>query len=209
MVPCIHLGWLQGSGDSTPLREGGPWGSISSRDVEPSRPDASEKMCLGTFQKRIRMAESRPTLRIYFDVCCLNRPFDDQRQERIRLEAEAVLLIFGRCEAGAWKWLSSAVVQEEVDNTPSRERRARVQSMLAGASGTITLTPADVERARELKAMGFRSYDALHLACAEQEPVDVFLTTDDRLLRVATRNAAQLRVRIANPLDWLLEEARA
>jgi hypothetical protein len=30
---------------------------------------------------------------IYLDVCCLNRPFDDQTQERIRLEAEAVLHI--------------------------------------------------------------------------------------------------------------------
>jgi hypothetical protein len=24
---------------------------------------------------------------IYLDVCCLNRPFDDQTQQRIRLEA--------------------------------------------------------------------------------------------------------------------------
>lgn len=31
--------------------------------------------------------------RIYLDVCCLQRPFDDQRQTRIRLEAEAVKLI--------------------------------------------------------------------------------------------------------------------
>ena len=31
--------------------------------------------------------------KIYFDTCCLNRPFDDQTQTRIRLEAEAVLAI--------------------------------------------------------------------------------------------------------------------
>ena len=30
------------------------------------------------------------TPRIYLDVCCLNRPFDDQAQERVRLESEAV-----------------------------------------------------------------------------------------------------------------------
>lgn len=28
---------------------------------------------------------------IYLDLCCLNRPFDDQHQPRVRLEAEAVL----------------------------------------------------------------------------------------------------------------------
>jgi len=142
---------------------------------------------------------------IYLDVCCLNRPFDDQRQERIRLEAEAVLLILGRCEVGAWQWVSSAVVEEEVNNTPSRERRSRVQNMLSGAHRTVALAAAAIARAQELKAMGFRTYDALHFACAEQATVDVFLTTDDRVLRIAIRHAAQLKVRVANPLEWLLE----
>jgi predicted nucleic acid-binding protein len=143
--------------------------------------------------------------RIYLDVCCLNRPFDDQRQDRIRLEAEAVLLILGRCEAGAWQWLSSAVVEEEVNNTPSSERRSRVRHMLSGAHSTVALTDAAIVRAQELKALGFRTYDALHLACAEQATVDIFLTTDDRVLRIATRHTVQLKVRVANPLDWLLE----
>jgi predicted nucleic acid-binding protein len=151
------------------------------------------------------MVESTPIRRIYLDVCCLNRPFDDQRQDRIRLEAEAVLLILGRCEARAWQWLSSAVVEEEVNNTPSSERRSRVRNMLSGAHSMIALTATAVTRAQELKAMGFRTYDALHLACAEQATVDVFLTTDDRVLRLATRHTVQLQVRVANPLDWLLE----
>lgn len=33
---------------------------------------------------------SDKVLRIYLDVCSLQRPFDDQRQARIRLEAEAM-----------------------------------------------------------------------------------------------------------------------
>jgi hypothetical protein len=151
------------------------------------------------------MVESTPIPRIYLDVCCLNRPFDDQRQDRIRLEAEAVLLIMGRCEAGAWQWLSSAVVEEEVNHTPSSERRSRVRQMLSGAHGTVALTDVAISRAQELKALGFRTYDALHLACAEQMAVDIFLTTDDRVLRIATRHTAQLQVRVANPLAWLLE----
>src|SRR5215510_15814636 len=151
------------------------------------------------------MVESTPMPRIYLDVCCLNRPFDDQRQGRVRLEAEAVLLILGRCEAGVWQWLSSAVVEEEVNNTPSHERRSRVRNMLSGAQSTIALTATAIMRAQELKAMGFRTYDALHLACAEQATVDVFLTTDDHVLRIATRHTAQLQVRVANPLAWLLE----
>lgn len=43
---------------------------------------------------------------IYLDVCCLNRPFDDQTQERIFLEAEAIRLILARCQSGEWQVLT-------------------------------------------------------------------------------------------------------
>jgi hypothetical protein len=39
--------------------------------------------------------------KIYWDACCLKSPFDDQMQERIRLELEAVLLILNRID---WLW---------------------------------------------------------------------------------------------------------
>ncbi|WP_418648223.1 hypothetical protein ACNQFN_05640 [Thauera butanivorans] len=37
-------------------------------------------------------------MKIYLDVCCSNRPFDDQSQTRIRLETEAKLVL--QVEAG-------------------------------------------------------------------------------------------------------------
>ncbi len=73
-------------------------------------------------------------IRIYLDACCLNRPFDDQTQARIRLEAEAVLIILTQCQMGDWEWIGS-----------------------------------------------------------------------DRLLRRAAARAAELHVRVANPLTWLRE----
>lgn len=33
------------------------------------------------------------SMRIYMDLCCFNRPYDDQGQTRIRLETEAKLVI--------------------------------------------------------------------------------------------------------------------
>lgn len=53
--------------------------------------------------------------------------------------------------------------------------------------------------------MRFRAYDALHLACAEQATVNIFLTTDDRVLRIAASHAAELHIHVANPLAWLME----
>ena len=64
-------------------------------------------------------------MRIYLDVCCLNRPFDDQTQERIRLEAEAVLLILERCQAGTWQLLGSEVVEYEVSRIPDEDGNAK------------------------------------------------------------------------------------
>jgi len=90
-----------------------------------------------------------------------------------------------------------------------RRRNLRRASCFHNLNGyayrTVALADAAIARAQELKAMGFRTYDALHLACAEQATVDVFLTTDDRVRRIATRHTAQLKVRVANPLEWLLE----
>jgi hypothetical protein len=39
-------------------------------------------------------------MKIYLDTCCLNRPFDDQRQHRVRLETEAVTLILKKIRQG-------------------------------------------------------------------------------------------------------------
>jgi hypothetical protein len=38
--------------------------------------------------------------KISLDVCCLQRPFDDQSQARVRLESEAVILILAQFERG-------------------------------------------------------------------------------------------------------------
>jgi predicted nucleic acid-binding protein len=143
--------------------------------------------------------------KVYLDVCCLNRPFDDQQQDRVHLEAEAVLLILKRCESGEWHWVSSAVVSSEVDSIPNRERRDRVKEILRGAKEVLPLSDSAVGRGEELKGLGLKTYDALHVACAEQAQVEVMLTTDDRLVRAAARNADTLKVPVKNPLSWLQE----
>lgn len=143
--------------------------------------------------------------RVYLDVCCLNRPFDDQRQDRVHLEAEAVLLILKRCESGEWHWVSSAVVSYEVDRMPNQERRHRITEILRGAKEIFPLTESAVERGEELKKLGLKTYDALHVACAEHTQVDILLTTDDKLVRAVARNARKVNVPVKNPLTWLQE----
>ena len=49
--------------------------------------------------------------KIYLDVCCLNRPFDDQTQGRIHLEAESILTILSLCEMRNWRLLNSEIIE--------------------------------------------------------------------------------------------------
>jgi predicted nucleic acid-binding protein len=144
-------------------------------------------------------------MRIYLDVCCLNRPFDDQTQDRIHLESEAVILILKRVRSGSWEWFSSEVVDFEVRQTPDAERRRRVELLVLYADRSTLLEVPVVKRASELKEMGFGAYDALHLACAEHCNADVFLTTDDKLLRLAGEGSSRLKIQVHNPLIWLKE----
>ena len=53
--------------------------------------------------------------------------------------------------------------------------------------------------------LGFKSVDAMHVACAEKGAVDVFLTTDDGLLKTANRYFGAVNVKVMNPRDWLAE----
>jgi hypothetical protein len=113
------------------------------------------------------------TPKVYFDVCCLNRPFDDQTQARIHLEAEAVLIIMAQCEASHWEWIGSEAVDLEISQTPDPERRRRVQLLASYARRFVPIGPPEVERAHQLEDWGFSAFDALHLACAESGEANV------------------------------------
>ncbi|MBI2838041.1 MAG: PIN domain-containing protein [Acidobacteria bacterium] len=143
--------------------------------------------------------------RIYLDACCLNRPFDDQASDRIRIESEAVLLILRHLQSGAWHWIGSEVLELELERTPDGERRGRTLALYSSIKQSVRVGEREARRANELQAMGFQAFDALHLACAESAKCHALLTTDDRLLRLAARKARDLRIKVANPLDWLTE----
>jgi predicted nucleic acid-binding protein len=143
--------------------------------------------------------------KIYLDVCCLNRPFDDQTLDRNRLEAEAILLILKHIKLGKWQWLRSVIVDYEINKAPSFEHKSRLKQMITDAYKVISLNETILKRGEEMKRMGLKTYDALHVACAEYGGADVFLTTDDKIKRIGIRQAQNLKVRIENPLYWLSE----
>ncbi|HID27195.1 MAG TPA: PIN domain-containing protein [Methanosarcinales archaeon] len=144
-------------------------------------------------------------MKIYLDVCCLNRPFDDQTQHRIRLESEAVIAILDHCRSKNWQLVGSEVIDFEISQTPDDDRRERVSILVALAQFKVIVDQKIVNRATELQNLGLKPFDALHIACAEKGEVDVLLTTDDELLQKITQKNIIITVRMANPLKWLTE----
>jgi predicted nucleic acid-binding protein len=148
-------------------------------------------------------------MKVYFDVCCLNRPFDDQNQDKIHLEAEAILTVLKHIDTGTWTSVSSDTVVYEINNTKDEERRDRLLSINDRAQTYITVNEDILKRTEIIKEMNFTTYDAMHIACAEVAKVDIFLSTDKGLINKALANKNELKVKIDNPLSWIQEEFKS
>jgi len=120
---------------------------------------------------------------LYLDVCCFNRPWDDQSHDRVRLETEAKLLIQERIRAGSVRLAWSYVLDFECSLNPFVERRAAVMRWRGLATVNLVQTPSILARGKELASSGLSTFDALHVACAEAASAEIFVSTDDRLLR--------------------------
>jgi len=136
---------------------------------------------------------------IYLDLCCLKRPFDDGTAVRVRGEAEAVAAIMALAESGEVNLVYSSAHDLENNRNPREDRRLTIWLWLQTAAIHLKTNPAITARGRELSALGFRTFDALHLAFAEAAAARWFVTTDDRLLKLGVRHRANLIVEVAGP----------
>jgi len=144
-------------------------------------------------------------MKIYLDACCLNRPFDDQFQDRVRLESEAILLIIKHFENRDWTWFGSEVLNYELEQIPDLDRWQKVRLLTKYVHTVVVLDLEIISRAQQLEALGFKAFDALHIACAEKAGADVFLTTDNHILHLSDRFSNQLKIKLNNPLVWFHE----
>lgn len=143
-------------------------------------------------------------MKIYLDVCCLCRPFDDQTSYRIRMESEAVIEILNRCMTG-WELIVSEVIEYEIEQIPDAERIEAIKCFLNYAQERVMLSEKIIERAHMFQRMGIDTFDALHLASAESVGAE-FLTTDDALIKQINKNDDTILIAANNPLMWLMEE---
>jgi hypothetical protein len=93
-------------------------------------------------------------MKIYMDVCCLCRPFDDQMIGRIRREATAVQEIIQHCAAQEFSLVTSEVIDEELSKIPDIRKRLRVGKIISMATEFILIDERIISRMHELIILG-------------------------------------------------------
>jgi predicted nucleic acid-binding protein len=145
-------------------------------------------------------------MKIYLDVCCYNRPFDDQTQERIHLEAEAVLIILSNISKKKWALVGSDVVDLEISKILDLEREKKVKFLSAKILQKQKINSALIERAKLIEQKGIQPLDALHIASAECIQAEYLITTDDNLVKKYSNNTSFFKnIKICNPIVFLSE----
>ena len=142
-------------------------------------------------------------MRLYLDLNCFNRPFDNQEEGRVRLETEAIFSILSRVVEGRDSLVWSAALTFENSRHPKLDRAAEIALWQQRAVVTVEPSVDIAHRAMAINAEGISSLDAAHVACAEAGAAETFLTCDDALTTRAQR--LRLRVRVMNPVEYWRE----
>lgn len=141
---------------------------------------------------------------VYLDNCCYNRPFDDQTQERVHLESEAILTILKMGQMKRIVIAGSEILELEISRMPDENKKRKVLDLYKAADIHILYTSKIRERSEAIMSVSkIRTFDSLHIAAAEEANADVLLTTDDKLEKMAEK--LDLKTRVVNPLRFAWE----
>lgn len=140
-------------------------------------------------------------MKVYLDNCCFNRPFDDQKQLRIRLETQAKLAIqeMIKNEKLQLAWSFMMDYENSRNNNISRQFEINKWANLAveyniGDDNVLAM-------AKGFQNIGMKKKDSLHLACAIDSKCEYFITTDDGILK---KSEKVKKVSLINPVDFII-----
>ncbi|MDR1317639.1 MAG: hypothetical protein LBK13_12280, partial [Spirochaetales bacterium] len=112
-------------------------------------------------------------LLVYMDCCCLNRLADDQTQDKIRIETDAIIGILFKCFYSSWKLIGRDIIEYELMNTPELNKRNKALNLYSLKKEKIDFTDEIGARALEIQKYGLKPFDSLHFASAEYRNVDI------------------------------------
>ncbi len=144
-------------------------------------------------------------MRLYLDLCVYNRPFDDQSQPRIMLEAQIFIMMLSMISEGRFDLINSFALEYENRKNPNIENMLKISDLLGYSTDYIPCDEAIVDRSLKFEKYGLMGMDAVHIACAEKAKADFFVTCDDMLIKRLKR-IDKIRIVYYNVIDFVSRE---
>lgn len=143
-------------------------------------------------------------LKLYLDNCCYNRPFDDLRQEKNNLEAQAIKVIIDKYCNSEFEIYTSDALVFEMNNIKDQIKKSKVLEVYNKLNlNNIKSSDSILMRACEIRKYNIKNMDSLHIAYAESSNIDYLITTDRLLINASSR--AKLKVKVINPINFVME----
>ncbi len=142
-------------------------------------------------------------MRIYLDMCCYNRPYDDQTSLKVAMETQSKIHIQNLVKAGKYDLIGSYTLDYEVSRNPFEMRRNSIVNFIAeNIKGYVGEERADILKpmAENIMGQGVKEKDAYHVASAIYAKCEYFISTDIRLLKYRTD-----KIRLVTPIEFVVE----
>lgn len=142
-------------------------------------------------------------MKIYLDMCCFNRPYDDQSQLKISLETQSKLYIQTLIKDKKIQLVTSYMLRYECGNNPFEMRRNAIFDFInkntyayIGDERKLLIET----KAAEIMKTGIKFKDACHVASALYAKCKYFISTDIRLLKYKSEE-----IKMVTPIEFVIE----
>ncbi len=120
------------------------------------------------------------------------------------METEAIMSILQMCRLNDVIIVGSEILEIEISQIKDDNKRQKVSELYRVSALSVKFTPSIQFRAEQIRTNSkIRLFDSLHIAVAETAGVKVLLTTDDKLIKMAS--CLDLRLKVINPLKFVWE----
>lgn len=142
-------------------------------------------------------------MKVYLDMCCYNRPYDDQTQLKISMETQSKLFIQTLIKDGRLKLITSYMLRYECSSNPFEMRRNAIFDFIHRNTYMYVGDEhkEDIEaKASEIMKTGVKFKDACHVASAIYAECEYFISTDMRLLKYKSEE-----IKMVSPIEFVME----
>ena len=144
-------------------------------------------------------------MRLYIDVCCYSRLYDDQTQVKIYMESEAILNIINISKKNNDEIIGSPALDLEIEQIADAEKRNKIKyfyKMIETEKAVYNINiynwVKEISEQTKIKTL-----DRFHLSFAENSNADILLTTDAKFENACSK--MNLKIKVINPIKYLME----